>query len=521
MLKKRNSILYLLTFLSIITAFIHFFLCIFLNYFFWKNSIKFQQINNILDFQIQNNVELISLNDLQVTLSSNFVDIFLQLKDFSFNKLNNSHFQLPLFISGIFTLTIYNKNEKILSKKINFFPNFSKIQNRNNYTVLNCFGTTFKDRWCEAENVCLFGKKLYFYSPYKLLFKDEFVNPSSHSPPYNRRESTIGRKNIKVITTNNNINKDWSNATGIISARYYNHMMLWHNLMDFVVPIYATIQNSSYTDEGKENCQVVVYDNDGKFGLFYARPICPNNEIIPGFSSDECFKKIIIGNIKHIDKQNESKINLHYNIKHDQIKGMRQKFLKEMNKTECKVDQKHPKIAIIMRKQKKDKEQKRMILNIDEVVNETKKICPKCSVEKIDLQSMSKQDQVRYACDLSLLVGIHGSGLIHALWMEESTKEHRTAMVEILPYMYNCRDWYHKLADMAGVDYIPIRTKKLNQSRWPEWHNPDKVKKCHSDKNLCTQGSCHDFLRDQSVIVDLKQYRKAIQPFISKILNNQ
>ena len=512
--KRQNLILLVLVILSITTAFVHFIIFSFSNIFLSKQFLIFRQLNNILDFEIIRNDKNISKDDLQITLSSNLVNIFIDLKNFNFQKLGLNHFQVPLFINGIFELNIFNKKEKIFSKIINFFPNFAEIENPNNYTVLNCHGNSFKDNWCEAQNVCFFGKKLIFYSPYNLLFSDEFINPSSHTPPYHREDSTIGRKTIKVVTTNNAIIKDWSNATGIIASRYFNHMMLWHNLMDFVVPIYATIHNSSFTEKEKDNCQVIAYDDDGKFGLFYVRPLCPNNDIIPGFASDECFKNIIIGTVKNIGKQNESKINLQYNIKHQQIKGMREKMLKGMNKSECRVNPQHPKIAIITRKQNKGKEEKRMIINIDEVVSETKRVCPICNVEKIDLQSMTKQEQVRYACDLSLLVGIHGSGLIHALWMQESTKRHRTGLVEILPYMYNCRDWYHKLASMAGVDYIPIPTKLLSQSRWSQWHDPNKVKRCHSDKTLCTKGSCHDFLRDQSVIVDIKQYRKAIQPFV-------
>ena len=517
---ERNTILKLLILLVIIISLTHL-----LIFFFWEvislsqYSVEIQQKNNILNFSITKNKRELLMQYIQIVLSSEFLDIFIDINEL--NISNSTSFQLPFYFTGNYTVRIYYKNEKIYDRNLKFNFNFSEIQNEQNFTTLSCHSTSFKYNWCEAQNVCIFAKKIIFTSPYKILFKDNFINPSAHPPPYHREEFIIGRQNIKTRKNSNNSIQQWPNATGILSSRYFNHGMLWHNLMDFIVPSYAALHESSFSEQEKENCQLLVYDNDGKFGLFYAKPICPKNDIIyDNVYPQKCYKNFIFGPIKHSGPTNESRIKLNYNINHNQILGMREKFLAQTNKTKCLPNKENPKIAIISRKQEKGKEPKRQIINIDEIVNETISLCPKCRVEVVDFQKMNKMQQVEYACDISLLIGIHGSGLVHGLWMHETTEKIKTGMIEILPYMYTCRNWYEKLSKSANIKYQAIHTLNINQSKWPQWHDSEKVKRCHSDPSLCTKGSCHDFLRDQSVIVDLKQYRNTIQPIINEILQN-
>ena len=466
--------------------------------------ISLSQLNSTINIEFEQTLNYMDINRTKIILNSSIVKmnfVLNELKSLSENDDGILSVNIPIYIAGNYNLYITLKNETIFKQKLAIPPVFG----RTNYTTMLCHGEGFSDMWCEATNLCIRKEILIFISPYKLEFAEEVINPSAHGTPYNKKESTIGKGNIIVV--NEKQNPNWSNATGLVVSRFYNNGMLWHHLMDFVVPAYRTLKAANAT----ENCQIVMNDKEGKYGLYYAKPLC-DNEILHT-NTKVCYRKAIIG-VKKNGEKNETKILLSYDIPHAEIKGLRERMLKSTNKSKCAVDPKKPKVVIIKRKQKD--EDKRNLINVDAVVNETKKVCPFCNVIGIDLQTMNKLQQVEFICDVSLLIGMHGSGLAHALWMKESTKDEPTSIVEILPYMYTCRDWYRRLTMSAGVEYIPLYTKSINQSRWESWHDADKVRRCHSDKELCRK-SCHDFLRDQSVIVDLKQYREAITPFIKRL----
>ncbi|KAK8871105.1 hypothetical protein M9Y10_009018 [Tritrichomonas musculus] len=180
----------------------------------------------------------------------------------------------------------------------------------------------------------------------------------------------------------------------------------------------------------------------------------------------------------------------------------------------CEPSSSSPLVLIIKRKTEKEI---RRLINHDEIVNVTKSLCPFCEVREIELQKYDKYGQIRVTCGASLIAGVHGSGLTHAMWMKPSTEENPTALFEFLPYKYTCRHWYQQMCETFGVQYYPIYTNFLNQSRWEPGHNATKVNRCHTNDGECERGRCHDFLRDQSIIADVEQYKKDTEKFFLQL----
>jgi hypothetical protein len=177
----------------------------------------------------------------------------------------------------------------------------------------------------------------------------------------------------------------------------------------------------------------------------------------------------------------------------------------------CKVSSQAPIVYMVHRNQKV---KGRRVMNPEEVFNATKEMCPSCHVEMIDFQNWDKMGQVRVSCNVSVLIGIHGSGLIHANWMPRSSESNPTGIIEFLPYLYTCRDWYEVMAKTAGVEYYGVKTLRLNQS---VWRGDSLSQECHKGQGNCLDGRCHDFLRDQSITVDVNYYKSETRGFFKRL----
>jgi hypothetical protein len=207
---------------------------------------------------------------------------------------------------------------------------------------------------------------------------------------------------------------------------------------------------------------------------------------------------------------------LPYEIDPDGVDGMREEMLTlaETTAESCQPSPEEPRVLIIHRKINREK---RRIVNIDEVFQATVEMCPHCVVQIVDFQTFDKNGQVRLTCDASVLIGMHGSGLIHAGWINPSTPDLPAAVVEFFPFQYTCRTWYAQYAKMLRIQHYPVYTLNLNQSRWDPWHNETKVARCHTNEGECLRGRCHDFLRDQSSVVDVDYYRTIVAPLFKQL----
>jgi hypothetical protein len=181
---------------------------------------------------------------------------------------------------------------------------------------------------------------------------------------------------------------------------------------------------------------------------------------------------------------------------------------------ECQPDPRRPRVVVIRRPSEFEI---RRILNENALVEAARELCSFCEVQIVEFEEMMMNDQLKFTCGTSLLIEIHGSGLIHAAWMNSSTPERPTAVVEFFPYKYNCRTWYKQCANTFGIQHFAIHTQNVNQSRWEKFHNHTKVERCHTLDDECMRGRCHDFLRDQSIYVDIQQFKEIVEPFFQSL----
>jgi hypothetical protein len=60
---------------------------------------------------------------------------------------------------------------------------------------------------------------------------------------------------------------------------------------------------------------------------------------------------------------------------------------------------------------------------------------------------------------------MHGSQLSHMVWMKVDDPEKPTAVIEVLPYMYICRNWYQQMAEGAQIGYFMWLNTHRNNTR--------------------------------------------------------
>jgi capsular polysaccharide biosynthesis protein len=106
--------------------------------------------------------------------------------------------------------------------------------------------------------------------------------------------------------------------------------------------------------------------------------------------------------------------------------------------------------------------------------------------------------QVSKVAQASVILGVHGSGLSHVLWMPESRAGRSTHLVEMVGYGYGCRNWYETAALAAGVRY-----HRVMNWRTPANVTNEKLAGCWEHPELCATAECHDLLRDQPIVMEI------------------
>ncbi|OHT08542.1 hypothetical protein TRFO_22878 [Tritrichomonas foetus] len=480
--------------------------------------------------------KILNLMDVSVTSDSlNFSVPILKIQNIAKSSTVVT-FSIYPPLNGVYRVSIiYNKADVVFSSSIYIEnPLDNHFQSPvSDQTAMFCIGDSYLTRWCKFQNVCVIKNGIYVFSPYKLKFEDIFLVPGSRAPPYDPPDYRLTSKNI-FVHNNSHLFTFESNPVQMTS-RFYNIRMLWHNVMDFLMPTYWTmtshyanvktnewnIKNEHYGREINKSFDILIYDNEGGYSLFYMKALSHHNLILSGtLQQPKCFKEAYLGLRKTeveptLERRQRDALTLEYEVDTKGIVGLRKTMLKAaMADEKCSPSIKKPEIIII---QRKTNQLIRTLINNDEIVNATKELCPFCDVKEVDLQKFDKHGQIRFICNASLLIGIHGSGLIHGMWLKNSTPDNPTGLVEFLPYKYTCRTWYKQMSDIARIDYYPIYTLNVNQSRWAPEHNATKVQRCQTQEGECARVRCHDFLRDQSIIADISYYKKIVSPFFEKL----
>lgn len=502
-----------------------------------SHNITHQQHNNIIIYSI-NGIDLhSSLKHMLIEARSSHMNFSIPLSDDSiFHFENTNEFQIKFYFTGIFNVSLLLKKKIIYEHQI-VIESIDSTQ----FSTFACHGKNFMTRWCESKNVCIDKDGLKIFTPYKIRLDKIFIIPGARTPPFDPDHDRFKKGkiqyNYREVKADDGI---WVKENTFVVGRFFNHMMLWHLIMDFITPIYWTLtsvhakmfsddwsveKDPGYGTEFDQNNRIHVYDEFPKFQMEFISALT-NHSIVFLRKTDDCYcyKSVVLGLRKSeknpvYTRRKRDGLRVPYQIDPYGVKGLRQRMLNFSNVEEdCIPNIQNPKVIIIQRKGSKII---RSILNVDDVYNLTKEMCPFCNITVMDFNSMSKRKQIAFMCDVSLLIGIHGSGLTHGMWMHPSTNDYPTALVEMFPYKYECRNWYQQLATIARIQYIPIYTTSINNSRWDPWHNLTKVQRCHTQEGECERGRCHDFLRDQSIIVNLTNYADLLMPYIKQLIKSR
>lgn len=440
------------------------------------------------------------------------------------------HFSFVLLVNGVFDITVSIYDDIIFETEITVddFP-----EDKTN-TRFYCIGKDYVSRWCYARNLCVRNGMLHIISPLAFDFSREFVIPGARAPPYDVKDSRIKSIHLRYIETNFTA---FSNTTAVIGNRYYNSGMMWHALMDGIFPIYWTMSTyaSNITDnewghEENENYGIMI-DKDAEFimwdkfdirDIIYLDALFHTMVKYDSSSLNRCYRNAILGLRKNernpIDvKKNRSDLLLPYEIDPRGVRGLRSHMIRWAGGSvaDHEPSMQHPLVLLITRD---IQNLRRALLNPHDVINATRKMCPHCDIRETVLEDMTYEDQVLLTSKASVIMGVHGSGLTHVGWMKPSEKHTPTAMIELIPYKYTCRDWFEQASKIAGVEYYAVHTLDIEHSRWNTGHNSTKVHRCHTAEGECLRKRCHDFLRDQSIIVNIEQYVSITKPLFDRFV---
>jgi hypothetical protein len=277
---------------------------------------------------------------------------------------------------------------------------------------------------------------------------------------------------------------------------FHNYHMLWHLIFDFIIPLFHFMKFLGRKESLGERRVYVRSDGVWVFHtlmkMFSWMPVTIISEENPMI----VMKSGTIGIEKleenpSLNRSYDDSIRFRYNFNRSTALGMREELLEALKMpTEAVGMQKKPLAIAIDRGQGG-----RNIQNMGAVTEMMRDQCPHCHVEVVQLQELSVENQVSLVSKASALVGLHGSGLAQVVWMHESVPNHTTHLIEILPYNYTCRDWYHTAARVAGVQYHAVMNDNPSV-------NSSMLHMCWSSPEMCTRLGCHDALRDQRTIVE-------------------
>lgn len=391
-----------------------------------------------------------------------------------------------------------------------------------NWSQVKCYGDSFETRFCEMRRISMHRNLIVFSSPVHYSFPEPFLSAGARSAPFDRYESRLIYEPIVINHPLASITKDIMHIPDLsyIIARFYNSWMLWHTTFDFLVPAFGTFD----IIEGKNKYRdrlIFLRDND-----FKAFP-----EIISSLSTKEIvyllndnitrvFDRVVLGLKKYEENPSASRdssemLNIRYNFQNDTCPSLRDEVLRKLDIHSPELSVDTPKILMIERKTGN-----RMIMNIEEIEGYIRQECEFCEIKRVDMGSIPVIDQIKLIAESTVLIGVHGSGLSHCLWMQRSTKEHPTSMIEIKPHGYTCRDWFHSASIVAGIDYYDVYSGKKNYKNNLTELQINQLENCWSHPEWCPTQICHDLLRDQNITLEISTFSSVWKTITTQLRNN-
>jgi hypothetical protein len=261
------------------------------------------------------------------------------------------------------------------------------------------------------------------------------------------------------------------------------------------------------------NRRVFLHDTETEYfmDLYSSLADIPARNLMTDFSP-RLFERAILGlpKVRHRGMGQDiyrDSVLLRYEFAPDVAVGFREIVLRRFD-VSFSVDVARPKVVLISRGVQSTRE----VTNLREIADLIWENCERCELVELAFEQLSLPMQMKAVADASVLVGVHGSGLGHVMWMPRETANFTGALVEILPYKYDCRDWYQTAAELAGVRYFSVMNRRAGSERHP-WSE----RRCWSDNGSCWDVICHDILKNQVFQLELDVFNETWQK-VRKIL---
>lgn len=383
-----------------------------------------------------------------------------------------------------------------------------------NYTQLLCHNKyVFETRWCEAKNLLYFDHHFFFLSPAQFSFPEPFIVPGPRAPPFDKTSDQFLIEPLVINFTPDTLPRELEVVDDFcyIYGVFHNYYQLWHTIFDFMIPLYHFMKVFN-RPETKDHRRVYVR-SDGVWmfhslmKIFSNKPITIIDEQNPSI----LMRNASIGIIK-LEKNPDPKrtyddsIGFTYDFVRETAFGMREEILDALGYPKEAVGINGKPLVLLI-----DRGNNRNIENQKELYDLMKDTCDFCDVREVKFQNMNVEKQISIVSKASVLMGVHGSGLTHTIWMHESQSNHTTHLIEVLSYNYTCRNWYNTAADCAGVIYHPMMNKE------PPETTDSQLRRCWSNPRICPTLGCHDLLRDRSVTVEIPTFTELWLPIVEQL----
>lgn len=421
-------------------------------------------------------------------------------------------------VAGLFNVEV-SFGETVVSQLKHNVTSVDAVQS--DHSSLICYGDKYESRWCRAKNICYSNRWFQFFGTASAKFNRSIMTAGSRPIPM---DYPCCRKSIRFHTWGDPFPPANArlvvNERSFITCRWFSMQYLWHALFDYTVPLFWTQKLTGGVDK---NSRIYTIDSNTSPKGFQYLSAFTNHEVlklrvdeVP--NNNTCWKDAVLGFPKSEYVVTPEKwvdtMSLPYEYPIEAFTGFREQMMHHFSREgvldACEPDPKNPRVLIFVRNSTT-----RDIDNPVELEQAVKQWCPQCRVDSFIYRDETIGEQMEVICNASILISIHGSQLSHMVWMKIGDQKRKTSVIEILPYLYTCRDWYEQIANGAQIKYFKWLNTHRNNTR--SGRNTESLyQKCLDGHGSCLQG-CHDLLRDQRTVVNISEFESVFRSSLAYI----
>jgi hypothetical protein len=371
------------------------------------------------------------------------------------------------------------------------------------------------------RRVSIYRQLFVFSTEADFAFPKPFLSAGARSAPFDREESRLIYEPIVIHAP---IAMVTSNVTYVanlsyVISRFFNSLMLWHTAFDFLVPAFhtfAVVEGPAMSPERR----VFIRDHEHNAYPQLLRSISVHPiTFLFHDNVTRTFARVVVGLAKlernpSAARNGDAMLSIHYDFRVDTALTLRSEVFRALAMPLPVLDANDPIVIIIERAGTA-----RRFLNIDEVEQFMMSRCDFCDIRRVDFAQLTVEDQIKVAASALVLVGVHGSGLSHVLWMESRSNNAPTAMIEVMPHQYKCRDWFHGAADVARIKYYEVMSGSRGVNPNLTEKELARLRECWQRPEWCPTAICHDILRDQNISLEIGSFSSVWMEVVNDLKN--